>query len=337
MEGPWVFLFLLGAFSLQNVMIQPAQGSTKNDGCGLNKRVEDLEIKLERLELLEIEVEKLKETLLVQSLDLTINQKEDLVTIEKSWDINDDVDKNTEDILSIKQEMFHHHEIVFQVQKDTELLNVTLHKDVEMIDDEIDEFKTEYNDNNIYIEQTRPPLGSVIAWLPEFSQTKEIPQGWQRCDGSTIMKGPFTGEVTPDLNKANRYLRGGDDSYSSQIQEDAVQDHTHLDEGHTHQDAGHTHTDAGHEHGFADQSPYKDMFGHGSESDHSGSYLIEVSDSGYYHYKLVERTDSSAASISTNNANIQTSKSGMSGIENGRMADETRPKSMFAVFIMRIF
>ena len=29
--------------------------------------------------------------------------------------------------------------------------------------------------------------------------------------------------MTPDLNKANRYLRGGDDSYSSQIQEDAVQ------------------------------------------------------------------------------------------------------------------
>jgi len=144
--------------------------------------------------------------------------------------------------------------------------------------------------------------------------------------------------VTPDLNKANRYLRGGDDTVSSQIQEDAVQDHTHLDEGHTHQDAGHTHTDAGHVHKFYDQTWNGFVFGYGSSSDNYGDdYKLEISSSGTHYIKWLYRTDSSAASISTNKANIQTSKSGMSGIENGRKADETRPKSMFAVFIMRIF
>ena len=65
------------------------------------------------------------------------------------------------------------------MQKDTELLNLTLHNDVEMIDDEIDEFKTEYNDNNIYIEQTRPPLGKrniifIIARLTFSSYSKSL-------------------------------------------------------------------------------------------------------------------------------------------------------------------
>jgi len=166
MEGPWVFLFLLGALSLQNFMIQPAQGSTKNDDCGLiTKRVEDLEMKLERLEQLEVEVEKLKEALK--------DKQEIIVNNDTPRSIEDDVLQNTKDIMVNTMDINHNNHLIHQGMVDTVALNLTLNN-------EIDEIKTE-------TEQTRPPIGSIIAWMPTFSQTKDIPNGWQRCDGSTIM------------------------------------------------------------------------------------------------------------------------------------------------------
>ena len=113
-----------------------------------------------------------------------------------------------------------------------------------------------------------------------------------------------------------------------QVQEDAVQDHTHLDEGHTHQDAGHTHTDNGHNHiidtvfGTAETSP---------------NYKIDYDSSGGYSWEGVYDTHTGNAQITTNSADIQSSRSGISGMEIGRVSDETRPKSMFVVYIMRIF
>ena len=51
-----------------------------------------------------------------------------------------------------------------------------------------------------------------------------------------------------------RFIRGGAPAYVLDIEEDALQAHTHKlnDPGHTHSDEGHTHTDGGHTHGVTD-------------------------------------------------------------------------------------
>merc|ERR1712080_85314 len=39
-----------------------------------------------------------------------------------------------------------------------------------------------------------PPVGSIIAWIPSPNNAGEfsaVPEGWQKCDGSTITKGIY--------------------------------------------------------------------------------------------------------------------------------------------------
>merc|ERR1719264_357430 len=85
----------------------------------------------------------------------------------------------------------------------------------------------------------RSPLGTILAWVPhpEVSLANEdLPEGWLRCNGSTITKGPWAGGKTPDLNGEKRFLRGASDSEVLSMEEDQMQDHKHQvsDPGHTH-------------------------------------------------------------------------------------------------------
>ena len=42
------------------------------------------------------------------------------------------------------------------------------------------------------IESALTTVGSIIAWLPAYKSTEDdIPQGWERCDGSIIEAGPY--------------------------------------------------------------------------------------------------------------------------------------------------
>ena len=78
------------------------------------------------------------------------------------------------------------------------------------------------------------PVGSILAWMGAALSNTEIPAGWQRCDGSAILRGRLTGRTTPDLNSAGLFLRGAAEEAVGGVEEDAVQEHHHVDGGHTH-------------------------------------------------------------------------------------------------------
>ena len=63
-----------------------------------------------------------------------------------------------------------------------------------------------------------------------------VPKCWVECDGRKISEGIWKGQATPDLNNAQRFLRGGNQSLALETQDDALQDHSHYirDPGHQH-------------------------------------------------------------------------------------------------------
>ena len=89
------------------------------------------------------------------------------------------------------------------------------------------------------------PLGSILPWIPEPSgegsdESKTvIPSGFAICDGREITVGPWAGQTTPDLT--DLFLRGGTEQTYLNYEDDAIQNHLHIDPGHTHQDGGHSH------------------------------------------------------------------------------------------------
>jgi len=54
------------------------------------------------------------------------------------------------------------------------------------------------------------PVGGIIPWLKSFTNTPTIPTGWVECSGQTLVdvSSVYNGEVIPDLNGDNRFLRG---------------------------------------------------------------------------------------------------------------------------------
>ena len=73
--------------------------------------------------------------------------------------------------------------------------------------------------------------------------TVDLPDGWMRCDGSTIPHhngSVWAGQRVPDLNGERRFLRGGADQDVLSLEEDQMEDH------------GHTVSDPGHTHGYVD-------------------------------------------------------------------------------------
>ena len=61
------------------------------------------------------------------------------------------------------------------------------------------------------------PIGTISAWTMKVTvsgvEVGDIPDGWQRCDGSVILEPSiWAGERTPDLNNERRFLRGGSDT-----------------------------------------------------------------------------------------------------------------------------
>ena len=188
--------------------------------------------------------------------------------------------------------------------------------------------------------ETLAPIGTILAWHAVFSLEKSIPAGWQRCDGSLIQVGPFAGQKTPDLNSDGRFLRGGLDRESGEFEDDSLQDHTHADLGHSHVDSGHTHSDNGHVHRFDMDEERQSDFYHRHDplaiSDHNNVVCADGCSITYIMEEAKE-TPLGYSQLSTDSANIESSTSNLGGVEEGRMADETRVKNMRVVWIMRIY
>ena len=155
------------------------------------------------------------------------------------------------------------------------------------------------------------PLGTIIPWVNKPAKnslhTEEIPDGWVLCNGSTIARGVWKGDTTPNLNGEGRFLRGGDPHEVLNLEEHMVEDHTHVDEGHTH-------TDSGHDHGYTE-------------------YWTDCSKCGLDGCNCGENIRSSKTS--TGQANIQKSTANLGGLASGNKGSETRPINMRVIWIMK--
>lgn len=78
------------------------------------------------------------------------------------------------------------------------------------------------------------PVGSVMAWLKDYTSTPSLPNNWVECNGQTLSDAGsvYNGQVIPDLNSAvdtglkGRFLRG---HTASGVEEDSQNlAHTHT-------------------------------------------------------------------------------------------------------------
>jgi hypothetical protein len=60
------------------------------------------------------------------------------------------------------------------------------------------------------------PLGSIIPWAKNFTNTPSLPATFIECNGQIIndVESIYNGQLAPDLNITNRFLRGSNSSGS---------------------------------------------------------------------------------------------------------------------------
>lgn len=65
------------------------------------------------------------------------------------------------------------------------------------------------------------PVGSIVAWIGSDPNTPPLPDGWVLCNGQPITQSgsPYNGDLAPDLNGTQSFLRGGK---TSGIHQDAT-------------------------------------------------------------------------------------------------------------------
>ena len=170
------------------------------------------------------------------------------------------------------------------------------------------------------------PVGSIVAWVPRPSvggdSTADLPEGWQRCDGSTIPQPSlWAGQLTPDLN-SGRFLRGGEDGEALVFEEDQVEEHLHSDPGHSHTA---TSTSQPHDHGYTDYYFHKTA---DTDPGHSGEDLGSSASTNRH-------TDKVAVPVSTVVAAAATGMGGVAGP--AKHGTETRPKNMRVIYVIRVW
>jgi len=132
------------------------------------------------------------------------------------------------------------------------------------------------------------PIGTILAWVPKPQDSfasLELPDGWMRCDGTHITKGPWKGGKTPDLNSVGAFLRGGKDDHALEMEDDQVEDHSHNDQGHHHScsassnSGSHHHSCSASSHSSSHHHTCS-ASSHSSSHHHSYSYARTASDDG---------------------------------------------------------
>jgi len=182
----------------------------------------------------------------------------------------------------------------------------------------------ELNEKVLTNKNAAPVIGSIIPWIPRGPdsstdpvRTLKIPEGWQRCDGSVINNthSPFFGLNVPDLNGEGYFIRGSDDSNAATFQHDSFRSH-----GHTATASG---SQAEHNHVVATAA-----------SNRQGNYTFPMASTSWdwcYETQGYSCTDYESgvrkvAPAVTVRVTVR-----------GSGDEETRPKNMEAVYIMRIY
>ena len=128
-----------------------------------------------------------------------------------------------------------------------------------------------------------------------------------RCDGSLIpAPSPWEGEKTPNLNGEERFLRGGLDGVQLHTEEDSLQAHTHGV------------SDSGHSHGYTDKWPDSTI-----SSSNIGPCCATPNWAFDGNHNIVTASTISNVAVTS--------------VNGARTGDETRPKNMRVVYIMKVF
>jgi hypothetical protein len=168
-----------------------------------------------------------------------------------------------------------------------------------------------------------PPIGSVIAWHKALvdNSNSHLPRGWMECNGQQIDKGPLKGKVLPNLNAEKRFLRGSNTSGVSE--EDQLQTHRH--EHSIEDDGAHQHSlertvwSQAMNETYPPQTPPNERQNYSGMSDQHWPkhYLVKRTKVDGKHSHKIEILDPSPTNMV-------------------RTGDETRPKNMSVVWIMRV-
>ncbi|MCP4129667.1 MAG: hypothetical protein GY754_01505 [bacterium] len=151
----------------------------------------------------------------------------------------------------------------------------------------------------------KPPIGTILAWHKNKVGGLAIPEGWVECDARITINdpaSPFDGQNPPDLNGRKLFLRGGYSS-SEAFEGDQFKSHSHGGKTGTGVDV------SGHNSG----RDYNSLNDHLGSPPYSAHYVY-----AYDHYNVGSYLQDHKHTISS---------------EGG---DETRPKNMTVVWIMRI-
>lgn len=78
------------------------------------------------------------------------------------------------------------------------------------------------------------PIGAIIAWHKSFANTPALNIGWVECNGQTLSDADsvYDGQVIPDLNGDERFIRGSATSGTQQAE--GFKSHTHTQNSHLH-------------------------------------------------------------------------------------------------------
>merc|ERR1711962_1759144 len=225
---------------------------------------------------------------------------------------------------------------VVDLRKDLSELQVGTQTDLNQLNETIFETVTKtQNELNRTQEVLIPGVGSILPWIPSpspgdnSSLSATIPSGWQRCDGSLILEGPFTGLTTPNLNGERYFLRGGNDSTVTLMETDMVQDHVHDfdDPGHSHS----TDSDGGKSTALPVAMYNKKSVENTNERYYSGCFETQGYDCTDWSY-----TTAKDRSHIVYSASSQVSVGFVTPTNLTRKGWETRPKNMAVIYILRI-
>ena len=187
-------------------------------------------------------------------------------------------------------------------------INGRIHQVEDLIHEEISQVTNEMKALHL------APVGTVAGWLG--GKSTELPSGWQRCDGSSILSGPMAGQNTPNLNGDSLFLRGAQPENAWNVEEDQIRQHGHsvVDPGHKHTDRGHTHV-------------YTDYFNAAELSDNADDRTVG-SESTTHQTRFSE---SGFADLTAELTGIT-----VSDLTGAAAGSETRPRNMAVEWIIRV-
>ena len=164
------------------------------------------------------------------------------------------------------------------------------------------------------------PIGTILSWVVKVNNNGEeiasLPDGWLRCDGSTIPAGSiWTGKTLPDLNGEKRFLRGGSDNDVLTMEEAQMESHDHSVSATAHV------SDPGHKHGYQYESGHRTSC---DDADPDGHCITSM-----YSVNGASETAHSGISVS-----VDVDVGSVNGASTG---SETRPKNMNVIYIMRVY